>query len=218
MKKILVLAILAFAGYKFYQDGFSVFSSKGAFDKQGKPLVVLFVGPGCADYCEKVRTVLQNRNVTFEEIDVAGPDGAPVGNKYGVTSFPTTIIGSQEVRGDDILRITTVLAETYGKEVLTRKESRIMDNHFDADGRAQVVMYATKWCQYCKKQRAYFAEHNISYEEIDVEESEENTSLYNALEGNGYPLTYVGYRRFPGYQEAGIVTAIAELEKAGPRH
>jgi glutaredoxin len=217
MKKLLILAVLAFAGYKFYQNGFTLFSPDGAFDKQGKPLVVLFVGPGCGEHCDKIRTSLHSRQIVFEEIDIAGADGAPAQNKFGVRAFPVTLIGSQQILGDDMMKITAALAESYGKEILTRKESRVMDNHFDADGRAQVVMYATSWCPYCKKQRAYFAANNISYNEIDVEESEEKTSLYNTLEGDGYPLTYVGYRRFAGYREGELMTAIKELEQAGPR-
>ncbi len=217
MKKLLVLAVLAFAGYKFYQNGFTVFSPKGAFNEQGKSLVVLFVGPGCGELCDKIRADLRSREIAFEEIDIAGADGAPVGNKYGITNFPTTLIGSQEVLGDDMMQLSAVLAETYGKEILSRRESRIMDNHFDTDGRAQVVMYATQWCPYCKKQREFFAANDIRYKEIDVEESEANKSLYNSLQADGYPLTYVGYRRFAGFHEGRLVTAIKELEKAGPR-
>jgi glutaredoxin len=174
-------------------------------------------GPGCGETCASVRSLLQTRNVDFQEIDIAGSDGAPVANKYGVNSFPTTLVGSQEIRGDDMLRITSVLAEAYGSKVLSRKESRVMAKHFDDGGRAQVVMYATTWCPYCKKQREYFAENNIVYKEIDVEASEENKLQYSALEASGYPLTYVGYRRFAGYHEGDLVSAIDELKKAGPR-
>ena len=217
MKKILVLAVLAIAGYQLYQHGFSFSSSKGAFDAQGKPLVVLFVGPGCGEICNSIRSYLQARSVDFQEVDIAGSDGAPVANKYGVRSFPTTLVGSQQILGNDMLRITSVLAEAYGSKVLSRKESRVMAKHFDDGGRAQVVMYATTWCPYCKKQREYFAENNIVYKEVDVEASEENKLQYSALEANGYPLTYVGYRRFDGYHEADLESAIAELKKAGPR-
>jgi glutaredoxin len=217
MKKFIVFAVLAFTGYKFYQNGFSIFSHEGAFDSNGKPRVVLFVGPGCGEYCDKVRTELKNREVDFEEIDVIGVDGAPVDNKYGIRNFPTTLIGSQQVLGDDILRITSTLAETYGRKVLSHGESRIMDNHFDSNGRAQVVMYATKWCPYCKAQREYFAANSIVYKEVDVEESETNASQYATLEGSGYPLTYVGYRRFNGYKEGELLAAIKDMKKAGPR-
>jgi glutaredoxin len=217
MKKLLLLTIFTFAGYKLYQSGFSPFSAAGAFDDNGKPKVVLFVGPGCGEHCDKVRSTLRKRSVSFEEIDVVGADGTRADNEYGIRVYPTTLIGSQEIRGDDIMGITASLAEAYGKSVLNRKEIRAMDNHFDASGRAIVVMYATKWCPYCKRQREYFAANNVQYKEIDVEASDANTLLYNSLEGDGYPLIYVGYRRFPGYQERPILKAIGEMAKLGSR-
>lgn len=216
MKKLLVLAFIAFAGYKFYQNGFSFSRPNGAFDKHGKPLVVLFVGPGCEAPCERIQGVLKSRGINYEEISVAGPDGAPVANKYGIDRFPTTLIGKQEILGDDIMRITSSLAEAYGSEVLTRMERMAMDNHFDAQGHAKIVMYATSWCPYCKKQREFFNANNIPFDEIDVEASKSNEILYSALQGTGYPLTYVGYRRFPGYKEEEIVGALKELSKTKP--
>jgi glutaredoxin len=218
MKKLLVLALLGVVGYHFYQNGFSIFGSKGAFDSNDKPIVVFFSGPGCDAICDRVRSFLQARNVAFEEIDIAGSDGAPTSNKYGVRGFPTTLVGSHEVRGDDLPRLTSVLAETYGRQVLSRKEQRLMAQHFDANGRAEVVMYATQWCPYCKKQREYFADNDIPYREVDAEATEENKARYAAFEAGGYPLTYVGYRRFEGYHERDLATAIKEVAKAGPMH
>jgi glutaredoxin len=217
MKKFLVLAVLAFAVYKLYENGFNFLSPAGAFDEQGKPKVVLIVGPGCGAHCDKIRMTLRGRRIEFEEINVAGADGAPVANKYGIGAFPTTLVGRQQLLGDDVTRLTAVLAEEFGKDILTRGERRVMDTHFDGEGHAQVVMYATQWCPYCKKQRDYFASKGIPYKEIDVEASEANAFLYNSLQGSGYPLIYVGYRRFPGYREGDLVAAVKELEKAGPR-
>ena len=213
MKKILLLALLAFAGYKLHQNGYSLLSPSGAFDKKGNPLVVLFVGPGCAQTCDNVVAILDKRNVKFEQISVAGPDGAPVSNKYGITRFPTTLVGKQEILGDDTTRITSALAEAYGKDVLTRTEQMAMNNHFDDQGKPKVVMYGTSWCPYCKQQREFFANNKIAFDEFDVEASKPNELAYNVLQGNGYPLTYVGYRRFAGFQEGEILTAISELAK-----
>ncbi len=213
MKKILLLALIVFGGYKFYQNGYSLLPSQGAFDKKGKALVVLFVGPGCAGPCNNVIDVLNKRGVAFEQISVAGSDGGPASNKYGITRFPTTLVGEQVILGDDTLRITSALAEAFGKDVLTRTEQMAMDNHFDAQGKPKVVMYGTTWCPYCKQQRAFFADNKIAFEEIDVEASKSNEMAYHMLQGNGYPLTYVGYRRFSGFQEGEILTAVAELSK-----
>lgn len=216
MKKLLLLALLVFAGYKFYQNGFSFSPAAGAFDKNGKPVVVLFVGLGCGDPCDKVQNTLKSRGIAYEEISVTGTDGAPVPNKYGVNRFPSTLIGKQEILGDDIMRITAALAETYGAEVLTRAERMAMDNHFDSEGRPIVVMYGTTWCPYCTQQRKYFEANNIPFDDVDVEASRSSELAYRALQGSGYPLTYVGYRRFSGYKENEIRAAIEELSKTKP--
>jgi glutaredoxin len=208
MKKLIVLAIVLFAGYKFHQNGYSFSGAKGAVDSSGRPKVVLFVGPGCGAHCDAVRDVLRQRGVVFEEIDIAGPDGAPVSNKYGVTRYPVTLIGKTEILGDNVEAVSAGLAEAFGKDVLTPGEQRTMAGHFDPQGKAKVVMYATSWCPYCKQQREFFAAKGIPYQEIDVEASSDGNQTYQALKGNGYPLTYVGYRRFSGYKEDEIVAAL----------
>lgn len=216
MKKFLLLALLAVAAYKFFPNSFPFPSQAGAFDKAGKPLVVLFVGPQCGGPCDTVKNLLTQRAIPFSEIDIAGADGAPVKNKYGINRYPTTLIGKQEILGDDTQRISAALAEAYGIDTLPRMQRLAMANHFDAQGRAKVIMYGTSWCPYCKQQREFFAANGVHSEEIDVEASQANELAYRALDGNGYPLTYVGFRRFAGYQEREILEAIAELKKAKP--
>lgn len=216
MRKFLLLALLVVAAYKLSPQSFPFLSTPGAFDKSGKPLVVVFVGPNCGGPCDAVVNTLQQRGVSFQTIDVVGADGAPVKNKYGIHRYPTTLIGKQEILGDDTTRITGALAEAYGIEVLPRMQGLAMSNHFDAAGRAKVVMYGTTWCGYCKQQRAFFAAQGVPFDDVNVEASQASELAYRALDGNGYPLTYVGFRRFAGYQEQEILQAIAELKKAKP--
>lgn len=143
MKKFLFLALLLAAGYKFFFGSFPFLSASGAFDKSGNPLVVVFVGPGCGGPCEAVQAVLRERGISYQTINVVGSDGAPVSNKYGINRFPTTLIGKQEILGDDTMRISAALAEAYGMETLPRMERMAMANHFDAEGRAKVMLYGT---------------------------------------------------------------------------
>lgn len=217
MKKFLFLAALVAAAYKFFPNSFPFLSAPGAFDKSGKPLVVVFLGPNCEGPCDAVQGLLKARSISYQTIDVVGVDGAPVSNKYGINRFPTTLIGKQEILGDDTPRITAALAEAYGMETLPRREQMAMANHFDPDGRAKVIMYGTSWCPYCKQQRAFFAVNGVPFDEVDVEASQAGGLAYAALQGTGYPLTYVGYRRFSGYNEQEILAAIAELKKSKPR-
>ena len=211
MKKLLFLVVILFGAYKAYQKVGNG-GSLQAVDKDGKALVMLFVGPGCGELCEHVRVALKERGRVFQEVDLATPEGDKLADRYGVREFPTTLIGKQRVIGDNLQALGGMLAETYGPEALTRRERMATAGHFDSQGKAKVVLYGTKWCGYCKKQREQFATNNIPFDDIDVEASEAGMLAFSALEGNGFPLVYVGYRRFDGYHEQDVLLAYQELK------
>lgn len=206
MKKLILFCLVAFCGYKLYQH-VSVPGQRLAAD--GTPIAQLFVGPGCGQACVEVEEILRTRNVNYELIDI----GTPEGEKFGVTQYPFMRVGKQTVLGNSRNQIFTVLAETYGESVFTPGERMAMRGHFDADGKPLVVLYGTQWCQYCKRQREYFADHNIHFEDVDVESSSSAKLAYDTLQGAGYPLIYVGYRRFDGYKEQEVLDAVAELTR-----
>ena len=70
-------------------------------------------------------------------------------------------------------------------------------------GEKQLVMYATKWCGYCKKARAYFAAKGIAYREVDIEASAANRAEHKELGGKGIPFFVYGDRKLRGFSEAG---------------
>lgn len=204
MKKLIFFGLLAVAVYKFYQHAF-ISHGKGA---TGSTMAQVFVGPGCNMLCSDVEDVLKSRNVSYELIDVSTPEGS----KYGINQYPVTLLGSQTVVGNARTLLISALAETYGESVLTPGERMAMRNHFDQNGNPLVVLYGTQWCPYCKRQRQYFADHGVSYSDVDVESSSAGKLAYDTLQGGGYPLVYVGYRRFDGYKEKEILDAIAALK------
>lgn len=208
MKKLFLFGFLAFCGFKLYQH-FSALDDKGPVAADGTPIAQLFIGPGCGQTCAEVEEILRSRNVNYELIDI----GTPEGEKSGVTQYPLTRVGRQSVLGNPRNQIITVLAEAYGDSALTPGERMAMRGHFDDSGKPVVVLYGTQWCAYCKRQREYFAEHNIEFYEFDVEASPTAKLAYNTLQGTGYPLVYVGYRRFDGYKEREILDAVAALNR-----
>jgi glutaredoxin len=179
--------------------------------KAAKTVVRLFVGPDCGTSCENVHKILKLRHVDFEEIDVTTLKGGPGKNEYGVTGYPTIFVGSAKFQGDDIMLISSMLAEAFGKDVLSMAERAAMAGHFDARGYPKVVMYGTKWCDYCKTQRELLRSKNIPFDDIDVESSPAGLRAYNALRGTSYPLTFVGYRRFSGVARNELLAAVVEL-------
>lgn len=210
MKKLILLAVLLFGGYKLYTigafDSLPFLKKPGAFDAAGKPVVRLFVGPGCEAACGEIESMLQARKIDYTVFDIATPDGS----KFGVHRYPLIQVGSDSAVGGR-WEIVGALAKNLGSEVLSRSERLALGNHFDDNGRAMVVLYGTEWCAFCKKQRAYFERNNIPYIELDPERSDAAKTAFTILQGNGYPLTYVGYQRFDGYKEREIKDAVAAI-------
>ncbi|RSZ56721.1 hypothetical protein HF313_29720 [Massilia atriviolacea] len=207
MKRILFLALVAGGALYAYKTGRLGGNGGGSFDKDGKPAVMLFTSADCGEPCDKVRTELKKRVIGFQEVILSEPD-----RKYGVNAMPTVIAGKQRTVGDDVHKLAGMLGEVLGKDALTRRERIALSAHFDEQDKPRVVLYGTKWCGYCKAQRELFQEKNIPFEDVDVEESEAGLMAYNSLAGSGYPLTYVGYRRFGGYNESEILAAVNELK------
>lgn len=209
MKKLIVLALLIFGGYKLYQNGalehLPFLARAGAFDANGKAIARLFVGPNCERPCAEIESLLRRRHVDYELVDVSSPEAA----KYHMNRYPVLEVGKDSVFGDDPHEIVGALASNFGQDVLTRTERIVMSGHFDESGRPVVVMYGTTWCPYCEQQRAFFASNGIPFQELNPETSGTAKTAYDILQGHGYPLTYVGYRRFAGYQGEEIRKAVA---------
>jgi glutaredoxin len=79
-----------------------------------------------------------------------------------------------------------------------------------AQQKAEVKMYATSWCPYCAKARAYFARRNIAYVEVDIEKSREGRAEYDRLGARGIPVILVGPQRMNGFSEARLSQLLAD--------
>ena len=77
-----------------------------------------------------------------------------------------------------------------------------------------VVMYATAWCPYCAKARAYFKRTNTAYVEHDIEKSADAHAEFKRLGGRGVPLILVGSEKLRGFNELAFETAYARAERA----
>ena len=212
MKKIISIVILVFVAYKINPNNiFGSWSNKGAFDSQGNPQVVVFTAPGCPP-CDGAVALLKKRKIEFERVDVTtDKEGENRLRGYGSSnSLPAIIIGNEIINGFNRLGLVSALSEKFGSDVLSRNERRVMKTHFDTNGKPILVMYGTSWCPYCKKARTHFAAHGVHYKEVDVEQSENGKLHFNILEGRGYPLIYIGFRRIDHFD----LDKIGKLAKA----
>jgi glutaredoxin-like protein NrdH len=55
----------------------------------------------------------------------------------------------------------------------------------------EIIMYSTKHCIYCKKQKDFLLEKGISFEERDIHENEEFFQEFKELGGSGTPFTII---------------------------
>ncbi len=74
--------------------------------------------------------------------------------------------------------------------------------------RGDVILYATDWCGYCKKTRAFFAANGIIYTEYNIERSAYGKAEYDKINGNGVPVVDVKGTIIRGYSERNLRRAL----------
>lgn len=75
---------------------------------------------------------------------------------------------------------------------------------------ATVVLYGTTWCTYCKQVREYLKSQNISFTDYDIENSEEGKRKFQAANGEGVPLIFVGNTRLDGFDRTNLNNALKQ--------
>jgi len=75
-----------------------------------------------------------------------------------------------------------------------------------------VILYATSWCGYCKKTRAFLADNNIAYTEYDIETSEDGRKQHEALGGGGVPVLDIKGTVVHGYSVANMTAVFKALD------
>lgn len=82
------------------------------------------------------------------------------------------------------------------------------DIDYDPEVAGEVTLYATRWCGYCAKTRAFLRRHDIPFTEIDVESSEEGMQALAGMQAYGVPVIVVGDTVIRGYQLAALARAL----------
>lgn len=212
MKKLLILLVIAGVAYQ-YRAHWLPESRQGAFDEQGKPRVLVFVNDQCKSPCGQATDFLDRREVVYEVVNVSqNPAAEEIMREWGSRGvLPMIMVGKVRLDGFMRSQVDSALVEAYGLGVLTQYGQKVMQQHFDAGGKPRVVMYGVTWCGYCKKAREFFVDNDVAYTELDPEKSTSVKDAYDWLEGNGYPLIYVGARRIEGYPENLLKQTLAEM-------
>ena len=72
----------------------------------------------------------------------------------------------------------------------------------------KVILYATAWCGYCTKARAFLNERGIAYHEYDIEKSKEGHAQYRSLGGSGVPVLLVNGTVVKGFNPNQILALL----------
>jgi glutaredoxin len=67
----------------------------------------------------------------------------------------------------------------------------------------RVVLYMAKWCPYCRRAKAWLAQRQIPYEEIDIESEVGRAEFQVESRGGGIPYLVMGTRHVRGFKEEG---------------
>jgi len=73
-------------------------------------------------------------------------------------------------------------------------------------GRANVEVYMTSWCGYCRKLERFLKEKGISYTAYDIEKDSNAARIFSELGGGGVPVTRVGSHVVHGYNPEAVIS------------
>lgn len=79
------------------------------------------------------------------------------------------------------------------------------------DAGAQVVLFSTSVCPYCKQARTLLRDKNVAFVDYVIDESDDANAKFKQLGGVGVPLLYIGDRSISGFRESAINDALALL-------
>lgn len=73
----------------------------------------------------------------------------------------------------------------------------------------EIVMYSTRTCGYCAQARAWFSEHDLKWDERDIEASAQSRDEWRNYGGVGTPLILINGKPFNGFVPARLEQELA---------
>lgn len=107
------------------------------------------------------------------------------------------------------MRLLIVLAVAffiYQKWGVTDAAAELNQKH-----EAEVIMYATSWCGYCKKARVMLNMQGVKYKEFDIEKSTQAKQEMNSLGGRGVPVFLIQGEVVKGFNQQRVLELVKGL-------
>ena len=88
-----------------------------------------------------------------------------------------------------LVLLVVVVFQYWGKIERVFNPSQVAPEQTRAS--AQVVLYSTEWCGYCKQIRRFLDQKGLPYQAFDIEKDAQARKAYEALGGGGIPFVDV---------------------------
>lgn len=105
-----------------------------------------------------------------------------------------------------LILLVVVVYQNWGKIERVFNPSQVVSRQIQAS--ANVVLYSTEWCGYCKLSRRFLDQKGIPYKEFDIEKDAHARKAYEALGGGGIPFIEVNGTQIRGYDPDAIMAAL----------
>jgi len=105
-----------------------------------------------------------------------------------------------------LVLLVVVVYQNWGKIERVINPSQMVSEQTRAQ--ANVVLYATEWCGYCKQTKRFLDSKGIPFKEFDIEKDAEARKTYEALGGRGIPLIDVNGTLIRGFDPDEILAAL----------
>ena len=105
-----------------------------------------------------------------------------------------------------LVLLVVVVYQNWGKIERVFNPSQMVAEQTRAQ--ANVVLYATDWCGYCKQTKRFLDSKGIAFKEFDIEKDAAARKAYEALGGRGIPLIDVNGTLIRGFDPDEILAAL----------
>ena len=105
-----------------------------------------------------------------------------------------------------LVLLVVVAIQNWGKIERVFNPSQMVAEQTQAQ--ANVVLYATDWCGYCKQTKRFLDSKGIAFKEFDIEKDADARKAYEALGGGGIPFVDVNGTLIRDYNPEAIMAAL----------
>lgn len=105
-----------------------------------------------------------------------------------------------------LVLLVVLIYQNWGKIERVFNPSQMVSEQ--TRGQANVVLYTTDWCGYCKQTKRFLDSKGIPFKEFDIEKDAEARKAYEALGGRGIPLIDVNGTLIRGFDQQKILAAL----------